>query len=80
MQLRPFIIRHATKVPVTIAIALAAIAVAALNVNEALQFDRTSLAAGEVWRLATEHVTHWNAEHLQWDLLMFIVLGGACEL
>ena len=41
---------------------------------------RRALQAGEIWRLATCHLTHWNAEHLQWDLLMFVVLGAVCEL
>jgi len=47
---------------------------------EVLQFDRPAIAAGEVWRLVTCHLTHWNADHLRWDLLMFVVLGVACEL
>jgi rhomboid family GlyGly-CTERM serine protease len=45
-----------------------------------LQLGRVDVAAGEFWRLATCHVTHWNSEHLQWDLLMFVVLGAVCEL
>jgi rhomboid family GlyGly-CTERM serine protease len=43
-------------------------------------FDRTALAAGELWRLITGHWTHWSGEHLGWDLLVFAVAGGALEL
>jgi rhomboid family GlyGly-CTERM serine protease len=44
-----------------------------------LQFDRAAIAAGEVWRLATCYLTHFNGEHLLWDLLMFAALGALCE-
>jgi rhomboid family GlyGly-CTERM serine protease len=43
-------------------------------------FDRTAIAAGELWRLITGHWTHWSGEHLGWDLLVFAVVGGALEL
>jgi rhomboid family GlyGly-CTERM serine protease len=65
---------------VTLSLALAAIAVAALPVaGELLQFDRLAIGSGEFWRLATCHLAHWNLEHLKWDLLMFVVLGVVCE-
>jgi rhomboid family GlyGly-CTERM serine protease len=74
-------IQHLARIPVTLAIALLAFGVACVpSIGEALQFDRAAIVAGELWRLASCHVTHWNAEHLQWDLLMFVVLGGLCEL
>jgi rhomboid family GlyGly-CTERM serine protease len=67
-------------IPVTLVVATTAIIVACYPLaSDALQFDRTVIAGGEWWRLATAHVTHWNFEHLQWDLLMFVVLGAACE-
>jgi rhomboid family GlyGly-CTERM serine protease len=75
-----FIWSGIARVPVTIVVAVVALAIAlAPSAAGALQLDRTALAAGQVWRLATCHVTHWNAEHLQWDLLMFVVLGAICE-
>jgi rhomboid family GlyGly-CTERM serine protease len=43
-------------------------------------FDRTAIAAGQLWRLITGHWTHWSGEHLGWDLLVFAVGGGALEL
>jgi len=49
------------------------------NLLDAFTYDRTAIAAGEVWRLATGHLTHWNASHLVWDTLMFAVLGVVLE-
>jgi rhomboid family GlyGly-CTERM serine protease len=43
-------------------------------------FDRTAIAAGQLWRLLTGHWTHWSGEHLGWDLLVFAVVGAALEL
>ena len=45
----------------------------------AAAYDRAAIAAGEIWRLATGHVTHWNFDHLVWDVLMFGVLGTLIE-
>ena len=44
-----------------------------------LEYDRTAIAAGELWRLVTGHWTHWSGEHLFWDLLVFIVAAGVWE-
>jgi len=38
------------------------------------QYDRDRIAGGEIWRLVTSHWTHWSAEHLFWDLVLFLVL------
>ncbi len=73
--------RTLARVPATLLIGIAALAIAVVPAaGEWLQLDRVSIAAGEIWRLCSCHLTHWNAEHLKWDLLMFVVLGGACEL
>jgi rhomboid family GlyGly-CTERM serine protease len=48
-------------------------------IADALQFERTAIAAGQFWRLATCHLTHWSADHLFWDVLMFAALGMICE-
>ena len=74
-------VQYMRRVPVTLTIgALALFAAAAPSAAEILQYDRARILSGELWRLATCHVTHWSAEHLQWDLLMFVVLGVICEL
>jgi rhomboid family GlyGly-CTERM serine protease len=44
-----------------------------------LQYNRTAIAAGEVWRFLTAHWTHASGDHLFWDVLMFAVLGVPCE-
>jgi rhomboid family GlyGly-CTERM serine protease len=46
---------------------------------ETWQFDRGAIAAGEAWRVVSGHLTHWNANHLLWDVLMFAVLGALVE-
>ncbi len=40
-----------------------------------LQFDRSSILHGACWRLLTGHFTHWNTDHLFWDVCMFVALG-----
>ncbi len=47
--------------------------------TEGLEFDRTAISAGQIWRLATGHFTHWNADHMAWDVMMFAVLGAMIE-
>ncbi len=63
--------------------ALAAVAVALHLLPPAwaaaLQFDRTAIEAGELWRLLTAHLTHFDANHLGWDVAVFAALGCACE-
>ncbi len=44
-----------------------------------LEYDRTAIAAGELWRLLTGHWTHWSGEHLFWDLLVFAVAAALWE-
>ena len=43
----------------------------------ALQYDRTALARGEVWRLFTAHLAHFSGNHLAWDATVALVLGAA---
>ena len=49
------------------------------GVTSALQFDRQALASGELWRLATAHLTHFDANHLAWDVGALLALGSICE-
>lgn len=75
------VVRSLARVPVTLAIGGVALVIALLpSAAELLQFDRSAIAGGEFWRLATCHVTHWNLEHFQWDWLIFLVLAAVCEL
>jgi rhomboid family GlyGly-CTERM serine protease len=73
--------RQLARIPATLFVASIAVTIAMFPaVSEALQYDRVLITAGEVWRVVTCHLTHWNIEHLQWDVLMFVVLGAVCEL
>jgi len=47
--------------------------------SEAVQLDRAGVGDGQWWRAITGHWTHWNAEHLFWDVLVFTILAGAAE-
>lgn len=44
-----------------------------------LEFSRAALERGAIWRLATGHLTHFNAEHLGWDVVAFLLLGTIAE-
>jgi rhomboid family GlyGly-CTERM serine protease len=43
------------------------------------EYDRSLVGAGEVWRIVTCHLTHWNLDHLFWDTFALAVLGVMCE-
>lgn len=45
-----------------------------------LQYDRTLIADGELWRCITGHWIHWSFEHFLWCTITFVVLGSICEL
>jgi rhomboid family GlyGly-CTERM serine protease len=45
-----------------------------------LQYEHTAIDVGQYWRLFSCHLTHWSANHLFWDVLMFIALGALAEL
>jgi rhomboid family GlyGly-CTERM serine protease len=44
-----------------------------------LQYDRTAILHGEVWRLLTGHLVHWSGNQLFWDGLALGFLGWLCE-
>ncbi len=46
--------------------------------SEGLQYDRTAIAAGQFWRIATCHLTHWSLDHLFWDTAVFVCLAAIC--
>ena len=43
------------------------------------QFDRNRILEGEVWRMFTGHLVHWNSSHLFWDLFVFLGCGFFLE-
>src|SRR4051794_17259763 len=59
-----------------ITVTLAALsAAAALVPAEALEYDRSRVAAGEVWRLLSGQMVHWTARMAAFDLGMLLGLG-----
>ena len=59
---------------------LAVLCAAALFLSaEALQYDRTRVEAGEVWRLLTGQMVHWTARMAALDLGMLLGLGAWLE-
>ncbi|MDB4673794.1 rhombosortase [Verrucomicrobiales bacterium] len=44
--------------------------------SSALQLDR---AGGNSWQWLSCHFTHWNFDHLVWDLVVLAILGAYCE-
>jgi len=50
-------------------------ALASVLAPDLLALDRGALAQGELWRLWTGHLVHWNVEHFVWNGLTFVVLA-----
>lgn len=66
--------------PVTITVSVIALLAWAIpTLTQFLQLDFNSVADGQWWRIWTGHLTHYDGNHLFWDLLMFVMLAGACE-
>jgi len=64
---------------VTIALAGLVCVAAFEPLAQVLQFDRSALHRGELWRWGTAHLTHFDRSHLTWDLMVFILLSGVIE-
>lgn len=45
---------------------------------ELLEYNRTLIGQGQVWRVITGHVVHWTPSHWFWDVATFLVLGIVC--
>ncbi len=65
---------------VTIGVVVTAILAHVFGLGEAWQLDWARGAGGEPWRLVTSQLTHWDGEHLFWDVTTFAVLGAVCEI
>ncbi len=64
----------------TLALAATALTIASLpGAAEGLQFDRNALAQGQLWRLFTGHLTHFDSDHLRWDVLALLLIGTLAE-
>ena len=68
------------KYPFTTLVSITALLAYALPPLAAgLQLDLALACEGQWWRFWTGHITHYDGNHLFWDLVMFVVLGAACE-
>jgi len=45
-----------------------------------LQLDRSDWGIRTVWQSITGHLTHWNGNHLAWDLAVFGMVGAFVEI
>lgn len=64
----------------TLAIAAVSVGIHCIpGAPEILQFDRTAVENGDVWRWLTAHVTHFDANHLSWDGAALVLLGWSIE-
>ena len=70
-----------TKLPlVSLGVALAALTAHVIpGATGFLQYDREAIAGGEVWRWFSGHLAHFGANHLAWDVAVFVALGVVCE-
>ena len=66
----------------TLVLATAAIIVHLLGqpFQSAMEYDRAAVAAGQFCRLVTCQWVHWSADHLFWDVCVFLAIGSACEV
>jgi len=49
------------------------------GLSRLFEYDRTAVAAGQLWRLVSWHWAHWSADHLLWDAGAFAALCACCE-
>ena len=54
--------------PALLAATLVTLFVAGAPVTEALRYERGAVAAGQVWRLLSGHLVHFDLAHLGWNL------------
>jgi rhomboid family GlyGly-CTERM serine protease len=66
---------------ITVSLAvLACVLYAIPGAAEVLQFDRVTFSSGELWRVFTGHLVHFNRSHFNWDAFALLFLGGSAEL
>ncbi|MEO7412333.1 MAG: rhombosortase [Opitutaceae bacterium] len=65
---------------ITLTLAAAAIAIHLVpGLPGHLEFDRVAIGHGEIWRWLTGHLTHFESNHLTWDLGVLLLLGSTAE-
>ena len=69
---------HLPSVSLVVAVA-ACLVIAFPPAADWLQYDRSAVAGGQLWRIVTCHLTHWSFEHLFWDVTALLFLGFVIE-
>jgi len=62
-----------------VVITAACLVMAFPSLVDLLEYNRSAVAEGELWRIATCHLTHWSLEHLFWDVAALLFLGFVIE-
>ncbi len=70
--------RHLPTISLVV-VAAACLVMAFPSLADWLQYDRSAVAHGELWRIVTCHLTHWSFEHLFWDVTALLFLGFVIE-
>ena len=66
--------------PVTIALALATLLVFLIpNAETVCELQTGSALLSQWFQVLACHLAHWSADHLMWDLMMFVLMGVICE-
>ncbi|KKK78569.1 hypothetical protein LCGC14_2842260 [marine sediment metagenome] len=60
-------------------VAAACLVMAFPSLADWLQYDRRAVVEGQLWRIATCHLTHWSLDHLFWDAIALGFLGFVIE-
>ena len=47
--------------------------------SEIFQLNRNALDGWNIWKAFGGHFSHWNFDHLLWDLITFLAFGIYCE-
>lgn len=50
------------------------------SIVSGLPLDRDAFFRGAFWQPLTAHLTHWNLDHLIWDVVMFGIVGALVEM
>jgi rhomboid family GlyGly-CTERM serine protease len=61
---------------IVVSVVIALLAFAFPSIGDWMQYDRSAIGAGQVWRLVTGHWAHWSAAHLCWSGATFLLLVG----
>jgi|GEM_PF-880375 len=81
MRDRPYSLARIFRLPLlTLTVAACTLLVQALpSWVDLLEYRRTAVTGGELYRLLGGHLTHWSWKHLGYDLAAFLILGVAVE-